>query len=84
MGGTVTNPSVGTRVRSLVPFSGVPQGTEGIIDEDYGEGVMVAWNLPDGPLPPGYRIYDGRPAVVSGILRDGFHKDTELRFLEVW
>ena len=73
---------VGCRLRSLRSFSGVPQGTEGVIDEDYGTGVMVAWDLPNGPLPPGYRRYDGRWAIESGILRDGFDKDTELDLLE--
>lgn len=53
------------------------------IDEDYGTGVMVAWDLPESPLPPGYRVYDGRWACVSGILRDGFDKDRELQMLKV-
>ena len=74
---------VGTRIRSLVPFAGVPRGTEGVIDEDYGTGVMVAWDLPSARLSVGYREYDGRPAVVSRILRDGFDKETELHLLEV-
>ena len=74
---------VGTRVKTLVGFSGVPEGSEGVIDEDYGTGVTVAWDLPDGPLPAGYRKYDGRPAFVSRITRDGFDKETELHFLEV-
>jgi len=73
---------VGTRVRSLREFSGVPKGTEGVIDEDYGSGVMVAWDLPDSPLPKGYKAHDGKPAVATGILRDGFDKDQELVFLE--
>jgi len=74
---------VGTLVRSLRVFSGVPKGTDGVIDQDYGTGVMVAWDLPDSPLPPGYRRYDGRSAIQSGILRDGFDKIDELQFLEV-
>jgi len=73
---------VGTRVRSLVQFCGVPRGTEGVIDEDYGSGVMVAWDEPDRPLPPGYSRHDGRPSFASGILRDGFGMD-ELDYLEV-
>jgi hypothetical protein len=72
---------VGVRVVSLRTFVGVPAGTEGVIDEDYGSGVMVAWDLPEQPLPRGYRRHDGRPAVVSRILRDGFDKDRELKFL---
>jgi hypothetical protein len=74
---------VGTRVRTLVDFSGVPKGSEGVIDEDYGTGVTVAWDLPDGPLPPGYCEYDGRPAFVSRILRDGFDKKSDLQYLEI-
>lgn len=75
--------NVGTRVRSLIPFSGVPRGTEGVIDEDYGTGVMVAWDLPGSNLPKDYRAYDGVPSIKSRILRDGFDKETELQFLEV-
>ena len=75
--------TVGTRVRSAVDLSGVPKGTEGIVDEDYKRGVMVAWDLPSQPLPPGYRAFDGRSAAASGILRDGFDKKRELHLLEV-
>lgn len=73
---------VGTRIRTLVSFCNVPEGTMGVIDEDYGTGVMIAWNLPEQPLPKGYVAYDGKPAVASGILRDGFDKKTELYYLE--
>lgn len=83
---------VGTRVRSVRAFSGVPEGTEGVVDEDYGPGVMVAWDLPDRPLPDGYdRLPDGeRRPMTTGpdgfevpLLRDGFGKAEELGFLEV-
>lgn len=74
---------IGVRVKSLVDFSEVPKGTEGVIDEDYGTGVMVAWDLPDQPLPRGYSVYDGKPAISSGILRDGFDKKKDLHFLEL-
>ena len=73
---------VGTRVRALVEVSDVPKGTAGVIDEDYGRGVMVAWDVPARPLPRGHRAYDGGPAVATGILRDGFDKESELHFLE--
>ena len=73
---------IGCRVRCLRGFSGVPQGTEGVIDEDYGTGVTVAWDLPERPLPSGYWSYDGRSAIQSGILRDSFDKETELNLLE--
>lgn len=74
---------VGRRVRSLVSFVGVPTGTEGVIDADYGTGVMVAWDMPAGKLPAGYREYDGRPMVQTGIVRDGFDKESELEYLEL-
>jgi hypothetical protein len=80
---TAEQAKVGTRVRSLRDFSGVRKGTEGIIDADYNTGVMIAWDLPGRPLPKGYRKYDGKPAIQTGILRDGFDKETELEFLEV-
>ena len=74
---------VGTRVKSLVEFASVPAGTEGMLDEDYGTGVMVAWDLLEHPLPKDYTQYDGKSAVATGILRDGFDKETELQYLEV-
>lgn len=74
---------VGVRVKSLVDFSGVPKGTEGVIDEDYGTGVMVAWDLSDQPLPRGYSVYNGKPSILSGILRDGFYIKKDLHFLDV-
>ena len=75
---------IGKRVRTTIEFYGVPKGTEGVIDEDYITGFMVAW---DGPshharLPANYQEFDGQPAIVTGILRDGFDKTTELDFLE--
>lgn len=92
----ISEATVGTRVRSLMNFSGVPKGTECVIDEDYGTGVMVAWDNPPGhsKLPAGYKRYEGefgwRDGILrggfgwrDGILRDGFDKETELHFLEV-
>ena len=73
---------IGNRVKCNRPFSGIPKGTEGVIDEDYGSGFTVAWDLKDYPLPAGYKRYDGRPAVMSRILRDGFDKETELDSLD--
>jgi len=78
----INDATIGTRVKTLVDFSGVPKGTEGVIDQDYGTGIMVACDLPDRPLPAGYCQFDGRPAVATRILRDGFDKKTELHFLE--
>lgn len=77
---------IGLRVRALRAFVGIPSGTEGVIDEVYNlgghRGVTVAWDLPDRPLPAGYRMWDGRPAFASKILRDGFGED-ETHHLEI-
>jgi hypothetical protein len=75
---------VGVRIKSNRTFAGIPVGTQGVIDEDYGTGVTVAWDLPDRPLPDGYTQWDGSPAITPGLpLRDGFDKDTELDFLDL-
>lgn len=83
-------PCIGTRVRSLCAFAGIPAGTEGVIDEHYrigGEpGVMVAWDLPGRELPPEYGLTEGfaPPAAFSrgAPLRDGFSAG-ELKHLEI-
>lgn len=73
---------IGTRGKSNIGFSGVPKGTEGVIDEIYSGGVMVAWDLPARPLPAGYKEWDGRPQVAAGTpLRDCFSFE-ELAFLD--
>jgi len=72
---------VGVRVRSLRHFSGIPAGTEGVIDEQYDGGFMVAWDRAEAPLPAGYSAYDGRWMIETGILRDGFSHQ-ELVYLE--
>lgn len=75
---------VGQKVKSNRAFVDVPKGTQGIIDEDYGTGVMVAWDLPDRPLPRGYTQYDGKPQAAPGTpLRDGFDKTKELQYLDL-
>lgn len=83
--------SVGQRVVTNREFSGVPEGTQGVVDEDYGPGIMVAWDLPEKPLPDGYDRKpedELRPMTTDPdgfsvpILRDGFDKETELRFLD--
>ena len=69
---------VGTRVRSLREFSGVPKGMMGTIDEYYETGrnhigVMVAWDKP-------------MSAWTDRKLRDGFGRDAdfdETQWLEV-
>ncbi len=58
---------VGQLVKTNRAFSGVPFNTTGQIDEDYGTGVTVQWDLP----------HWGQP------LRDGFDKKTELQYLDI-
>jgi hypothetical protein len=79
---TKAEANIGTRVRTLMDFAGVPKGTEGVIDQDYKHGVMVAWDLPGRPLPAGYSKYSAA-YVTNRIIRDGFDKDTELHYLEL-
>ncbi len=75
---------VGRSVRTLRDFAGVPTGTLGLIVEDYGTGIMVAWDLSDRPIP------DMMPSDIAAMyavnpkcpLRDGFDKATEFDFLE--
>ena len=74
---------LGKRIRTLVAFSGVPRGTEGVIDEDYGTGFMVAWDLPHRPLPPGHREFTASGWSGFMPLRDGFNKERELQHLEI-
>ena len=37
---------IGVRIRTNRAFVRIPTETEGVIDEDYGSGLMVAWDLP--------------------------------------
>ena len=82
---TVDQACIGNRVRTLVDWPEVPAGTEGVIDEDYGTGVMVAWDLPNRPLPANYEKMHHLTALQLrglGILRDGF-SNKDLRYLEI-
>jgi hypothetical protein len=72
---------LGCEVVSLCDFSGVPKGTHGVIDELCSTGAMVAWDLPEHPLPKGYKYWNGKPSCAPGQpLRDGFSFQ-ELQFL---
>ena len=84
---------VGTRVACNIDFADVPKGTKGVIDFDYKTGVMVAWDLPDSPLPKNHVEYMRAFGVMGARnltqakggkwpLRDGFSYD-ELRFLDL-
>ena len=73
-----------SNVEDMDSFVSVPEGTEGVIDQDLGSLVTVAWDLPDRPLPDGYWEWSGKPAAAPGEpLRDGFDKETELDMLEI-
>lgn len=83
----MSRPKVGDKIRSLHSFSGVPQYTVGVVVEDYDDGVTVAWDLPDRPLPsntrPSEMTFARMPALHPlAPLRDGFGND-ELDMLEV-
>jgi len=79
-------PQVGDRVRNNRDFLGVPRGSEGVIDEDYGSGVTVAWDLPDRPLPKDWHFDQNNPTTWANNpenpLRDGFSVE-ELWFLDL-
>lgn len=77
---------IGQRVKTLRPWSGVPNGTEGIIIQDYGTGIWVAWDLPDRPYP--WWMTPQEVALMYAVHpqcphRDGFNKERELHYLDV-
>ena len=75
---------IGDRVQTIRAFSGVAKFTEGMIVEDYGSGMTIAWDLPNQPIPKGMqpkqiaKMWAGNPLCP---LRDGFDKETELCML---
>lgn len=75
---------IGRFVKNLIDYAGVPCGTRGVVDEHWqssqGISIMVAWDLPNRPLPKNYRIYDS--GININILRDGFTPN-EFKNLEV-
>ena len=77
---------LGLRVKMLIDFERVPKGSEGIIDEIYPDGMMIAWDIPAGILPKDYRVFPGKfrrpPWFYSAIVRIPFEKK-QLEFLEV-
>lgn len=46
------NLTLGTRVRTTQDLFMLPKGSTGVVDEDYGSGVMVAWD--DYPYHDGF------------------------------
>lgn len=73
---------IGTRVKTKIEWPLVPAGTEGIVDEHYGNGgIIIAWDLLSQPLPDNYDKFDFEN-LVHGILRDGF-SESETKYLEV-
>ena len=77
---------LGTKVKTLVDWSGVPKGSVGYIVEDYGTGFTVAWDLDEKPYP--HELSFEEVAKMYAVnykcpLRDGFDKDKEMQYLEV-
>ena len=75
---------IGTRVKVTREYDRVPIGTEGIIDEHWKaltDGITVAWDLKDQPLPADYKYNSDNPQVV---LRDGFscQESTNLKIIK--
>ena len=82
--------TVGTLVQSNVVFCGVPEGSKGSIDEDYGTGVTVCWHPPvstNGVTKAQcHEPYNANgdffaKAAAKGFCRDGFGFD-ELHYLD--
>ena len=74
---------LGIWVICLADFVDVPEGTKGMIVEDYGSGITVAWDKPDRPIGKmSPRQIAAMPAVDPRCpLRDGFSNE-ELEFLD--
>ena len=74
-------PAVGDKVKSLRQFVGISVGDVGTVIEDYGTGIMIAWEpLPrDVALNELVTMYAIDPRCPQ---RDGFG-DEELNMLEV-
>ena len=79
--------NLGTKVECIEDFPALPAGTVGYIVEDYGSGIMIAWDLPHRPYPK-----DKTPEEVADMwaidaacpIRDGFDKETELQYLKIY
>jgi hypothetical protein len=77
---------VGAYVKNKRAFVDVPEGTLGLIVEDYGTGFMVAWDLPNRPIPRYLTASQiGAMFAIDPMcpIRDGFDKKDELGFLEL-
>ncbi len=68
---------VGKRVRSLMDFSGIPKGTEGVVKSHYikgipphahHEGIMVEWTTTGGTLC--WTCNESRPDEVCPVLSE--------------
>lgn len=73
---------VGRWVRTNRTFATVPEGTMGLICEDYGTGIMIAWEY-DGYIPT---METANLPLINPRApreRDGFDKARELQFLDL-
>jgi len=77
----------GMWVRCLIEFPDrIPVGSIGIIDEIYDEndGVVVAWNFKDSPVPTRYPFLQNSIRTKIRLVRDGFGRNNdELVYLEL-
>ncbi len=77
---------IGLRVKSNTTFVSIPEGTEGVLIEDYGSGITIAWDKEDRPYPKELscdhisKMYAIHPLCPH---RDGFDKDNELQYLDI-
>lgn len=77
--------NIGDRVKLNTAFPNLKKDIEGVVVEDYGTGITIAWDLPNRPYPK-----DKTPQEVAEMwavqpdcpLRDGFDKADELRYME--
>lgn len=77
---------VGRYVRAAKAMPEVPIGTKGLIIQDFETGFMVAWDLPERPIPEGKSPEDiaGMWAINPDCpLRDGFDKEHDVYLLEI-
>ncbi len=51
---TIEQAVIGARVKSLARFADIAIGAKGVIDEDYGTGVMVRWDRVGTALRDGF------------------------------
>jgi hypothetical protein len=74
---------VGAGVLSTPACPYVPPGTRGVVDQVTDRALVVAWDLPENPLPYGYRAFDAQVVQDRRIRRDAFGLSLPHVFLEL-